>query len=191
MPYLPTPDIESTEFPEAQTTSKDLQCQIQVIEDYFDRFYPLIDYKPLKQQPTEVSDVNTASGESGTTDFDPLYGESINPNSGQWEQAHGDSNLDATQAEVFDTTVQIHARVQRGQKDLDLHQYGFDKVRDVTVYIPLSLLDQHGITVQSGDRFVWDGDEYLVKEFTRTGWWMNSNTRLYMYIGADHARQGS
>ena len=74
---------------------------------------------------------------------------------------------------------------------MDLKRYGFDKFRDLLAFSPLSLLDKLSLTVEVGDYFVWDGDEYEVLQYSRDGYWKNSNVRLYLVMNCENRRQGS
>lgn len=199
-PYLPPAAIEDTRFPRAFT--KDLRMQIRMIEDLFRRTYPIIDYYVQQKAVTSVcveegsADpetilAGTVVGEPGTTQFDPLWGEPV-PGSMEgtgWEQPHGNAAHDATDSRgVFDLPVEIHARIQREAKDYTLKRLGFDKIRDLLVFIPTSMLDAQGIQVEPGDEFVWDGERFQVIQRRRDGWWKNTNIRLYVAISAEHAR---
>ena len=190
MPYLPTPDLINTRFPNGK--SKDVIQQMRIIEEKAKRLYPQIAYHPIQVQSTEVSNPDKLSGESGTTKYDPLYGESVNDSgSGKWEQPHGQSPVDATNAEKFGGPLYIHAIVINEGRDLDLKKYGFDKVRDLVLHIPLVILDEQGITVKEGDEFDWDGHRFMVKQYTRSGYLWGTNIRTYLTANCDHSRAGS
>ena len=198
-PYLPPPFLQGTPFPKA--FKKDVRMQIRLIEDLYRTQMPEIDYFVHSKDPTAICDepgadedtllAGTIVGETGGTQWDPLWGESV-PSTEEatgWEQPHGNVTHDATDSRgVFDDPVRIRARVQREAKERELKKYGFDKVRAILVHIPVSILDAHGIFVEAGDEFEWDGERFLVKQRNRTGYWKNTNVRLYLTINADHAR---
>jgi len=199
-PYLPPNVIQDTTFPRAFRA--DLRQAIRLIEDMYRRHYPVITYYPRLSAVTSVCDEegtvdpetiqeDTLVGETGTTMFDPLWGEPV-PSSEDatgWEQPHGNPAHDATDSRgLHDAGVQIHARVQREAKDRTLKKIGFDKIRDLLVFIPVSMLDDAGIQVEPGDEFEWDGERFQVLQRRRTGWWKNTNTRLYLAINAEHTR---
>lgn len=199
MPYLPPLAINDTRFPRA--FKKDLRQQIRMIEDLYRRMYPVIDYYAMQRGTTsicaaqsgegETLEPETVVGESGTTVFDPLWGEPVPASEGAtgWVQPHDSAAHDATEsAGVFDTAVQIHARIQQEAKDRTLKRWGFDKIREILAIIPVSMLDNAGITVEPGDQFVWDGERYQVTQYKRDGFFHNSNIRLYVVINAEHAR---
>lgn len=197
MPYLPPSVIEATAFPREQ--GDDLLMQIRLIEEQWARMYPTVTYFNLKKATTEalsagVSDPNKLSGEAGTTKFDPLYGEYV-PSSvaagGVWAQPHGDAAKSVNEPEKVYEPVEIHARVQREAKERQLKRWGFDKIRDVILMIPASILDRFGITVEPGDIFVWDGQRYVVQQYARDGYWKNTNVRLYLIVNAENYREGS
>ena len=199
MPYLPVDPLNQTTFP--KPWGKDLSVAISLIEERYRRHYTNIQWHSLKIDITEVSgaettseDLDVAVGSAGTTKIDPLYGEAIDPDdSGNWQQPHlsGDTAAAAVDVDLFDDPVELFMRVQRETIDLDLKLYGFDRVRDLLCYVPLSFFDKFGLTVHAGDYFVWDGDPYDVLQFDRVGYWKNTNLRLYMLINAEHRRHGS
>lgn len=201
-PYLPPSSTNDTVFPRA--IKADLRQAIRLIEDLYRRMYTVITYYPLLKAVTSVCDEegvgseapaiiqdDTLVGEMGTTIFDPLWGESV-PTSEEatgWEQPHANPTHDATDSRgAFDTGVKIHARVQREAKDRTLKKLGFDKIRDLLIFIPLSMLDNLGIQVEAGDEFDWDGERFKVLQRRRTGYWKNTNIRLYIAINAEHTR---
>lgn len=189
MPYLPTADLINTTFPEGQ--ARDVRRQIDFADKLYKRHYPRIDYYPLLKSVTPVAEPTDTSGEPNTTKFDPVWGETLDSGLTEWEQPHDPGGAAASEVEEHGGPYPLHMRVQRGQKDLDLKRYGFDKMRDLTVYTTLKQLDDQGVAVKAGDRFVWDGDSYLVKDFTRTGYLWNTNIRVYMILSCDHERVGS
>ena len=76
-------------------------------------------------------------------------------------------------------------------KDYDLKKYGFDEMRDLLLHVPASLLDRVGITAVAGDKFIWNGEEYLTLQVKEAGYWKNTNIRLWVTITAEHKRRGA
>jgi len=190
MPYLPPQSTEDTNFPEA--FGKDLRTQIRMIDEQYKRMFPLIDYYQIRKAVTPAANANQIVGEATNTKFDPMWGESVDPTMANWTQPHLSNPVLQTQAvEVFDPPIQINARCQRDGLEKELKKYGFDQVRDLIVFIPLSLLDANGITCNAGDKFRWDDHEYTVKQVERVGYWKNTNVRLYILLNCDHLRPGS
>jgi hypothetical protein len=191
MPYLPNKNIHGTAFPTAY--GKDLETAVRQIESRWKMSYPKIAWKVLKKATTEPTsgNIQNLSGEVGSTLYDPLYGESIATDSSTWAQTHNSDAGDATEPDVYGESFLIHAQIRREVKEKELKKYGFDQIRDILVTIPVSFLDLVGIKPQPGDRFVWDGDTYQVTQREATGYWKNTNLRLYEVINAEHARFGA
>lgn len=129
------------------------------------------------------------------TQFDMLWGESI-PEVTQdegWVQPHDNPSVPAVNKQIdkHKGPYYIHARVQREPKEKELKKIGFDKVRDLLIYIPLVFFDEYGIRVEAGDYFIWDDTRWEVKDQNRVGYWKNTNVRLFMAINAEHMRSGS
>jgi hypothetical protein len=188
MPYLPPSALQVQQIP--QSFGKDLRTIIRTIEERYRR-HTQVPYYALRRDLTEVTSLSTPVGEAGTTKFDPLYGESVDPDMTTVEQAHGSGTYSVADVDLFDDPVNIWARVRRDAKNTDLQRWGFDKVRDLIVYIPCSTLDAAGITVKAGDKFVWNSEDYNVIEFNQDGYWYNTNVALYVVINAEHRRFGS
>lgn len=129
------------------------------------------------------------------TQFDFLWGESVEQeiqDSG-WEQPHGDDDLNATRKAVdqFEGPYQMHAQVRKEPSEKELKKFGFERDRELMVFIPLSFYDAYGIRANPGDYFIWDDTRYLVKQTDRKGWWKNTNVRLYMALACDKLHEGS
>ena len=199
-PYLPPDALQDTLFPRG--IQKDLKQNIRMIEDLYRTQMPTINYYVQDKGATSVCDAEgtvdpetilkeTVVGDAGGGQWDPLWGESV-PTSEEttgWEQPHGNDTHDATDSRgIFSAAIPLKARIQREAKDRELKKYGFDKVRQVLVHIPVSILDANGIQVEAGDEFEWDGERFMVLQRRRSGYWKNTNVRLYVTINADHAR---
>lgn len=191
MPYLPTEPTMETTFP--QEYGPDVLQAIRIIEEKWERHFVPINYHCLNKATVAVADVDTVSGEVGASGFDPLWGESVDPAliGQQWQQPHRNPNAEAANTTVFMDPVKVHAQVRREARDDELKRIGFDRFRDLLVTIPLSLLDKAGITCQQGDRFIWDNETFQVEQMNRTGFWKNTNLRIYMVLNCEHSRLGS
>jgi hypothetical protein len=194
MALRPGSNIQQTTFPSAY--GKDAEMAIRIIEDRWKRSYPQVEYSSIKIS-VDLQDsslgISAPVGEAGSTFFDPLYGESPDPTMLSWDnpQTSSGAGSDATDVEVFEAGVLIHAQVRSEATERELKKYGFDEVKDLLLTIPASLLDAAGVKPQPGDRFVWDGDTYQVLQRKRGGYWKNTNLALYEVINAEHARFGS
>jgi hypothetical protein len=191
MSYLPPSPTDPTTWPEEY--GSDIAVQIRLIDEKWRRTFPLLSYYGLKKATTPATDTDTPVGESGRTQFDPIWGEAVPATMATtgWVQPHGDAVADAANPELFEVPLKMNFRVQRIAKDKDLKKYGFDQMRDLLLFIPLSILDDNGVTVKPGDYVVWDGDKYAVLQDNRVGYWGNTNVRLYMALNCVHLKEGS
>lgn len=196
--YLPADFTMQTVFPIAY--AKDVLFAIRMIEEKWRRFFPEINYFGLNKAVTNVVqtapgtiDVESVAGETGTTAFDPIFGEVVDNAAiaGKWKQPHLSGDRRAVHPEQMTAPLKVHAQVRREAKKKELQKLGFDEVRDLLLTIPLSLLDKLALTVQHDDQFVWDNEMYVVKQFEPTGYWKNTNLRLYMVLNCAHYRPGS
>jgi hypothetical protein len=192
--YLPPTPTDQTAWPEAY--GKDIAVQIRLIDEKWKRTFPLLTYYQIKKATTPATDPNMPIGEAGKTQFDPVWGESVPADmaSTGWRQPHGDAVADAADPELFEAPVSMNFRVQRIAKESELKKYGFDQIRDLLLFVPLSILDENSVIVtagDSGDYVIWDGDEYTVLQKERAGYWKNTNVRLYMALNCEHRRPGA
>lgn len=196
MPYLPPPSPDGAEFPRAYDA--DLELAIRLIEERWRRFFPRLDYRPLNKLVTPAVG-NNPVGAPGTTQFDPVWGEAVPVETATtgWRQPHlsaivtPDAPISAVEPQVYQEPRDIHGRVERVARKDHLQKLGFDRIRDLLVTIPSSMLDSSGITVTQGDRFVWDNELYEVLQWSPMGWWMNSSVKLFIVLNVAHARKGS
>lgn len=193
MPYIPDTLVENTTIP--RSYSRDLQLAVRLIEERYSLFKPPLEYYSLQVLQTKVTDLNIIAGEAGSTAFDPLWGESVDPAMrGQpWTQPHlsGTFEADDLQADVFADPILINANVRREALDTELKRWGFDRVRGLIVTIPLSLYDKAGIEVHVGDKFKWWDDEYDLLQWTMDGYWKNTSQALYAILNCDSRRRGN
>jgi hypothetical protein len=198
MPYLPEDFTHPTVMPQAY--GADVLHAIRVIEEKWARFYPQVNYFCLRKDVTVVPknaqgdvDTESVSGTAGGTVFDPVLGEAVDNAAlvSGWKQPHLSGDTRAVSPERFMDPVRVHAQVRREAKEKELKKLGFDEVRDLLLTIPTSMLDKLGIVVTQGDRFVWDNDLFEVLQFETTGYWKNTNLRLYMILNCRHYHPGS
>jgi hypothetical protein len=189
MGYLPPEAISETQFPKAW--SKDLLTAVRMIEKQYNRIYPLVQYHPILKSTTPQTDFSTTVGAAGNTKFDPLYGEAVDATMTTVIQPHLSGEYKAANPEIYGIPVPIRARIFRGEIDVLLKEYGFDKTRELIVTIPTSVLDRAGVTMTEGDYFEWDGHPYEVKEVGRDEFWRNTNVQLYVTGACNAWRVGS
>jgi hypothetical protein len=195
--YLPVLPLNDTYRPEGY--GKDVITAISQIDEMWRLRFPLLPYYQLLKKTTPSpgltdpvsDDENAPTGEIGASAFDPIWGESIPSDLSTWEQPHGDDEPDAPRPELHADPVKLHIRIQRENLEQELKKYGFDEVRDMIGFIPLSHLDAAGVRVQNGDYLIWDDDEYEILQHDRVGYWKNTNLRLYMLLNLQHRRAGS
>lgn len=194
MPYLPEIGALQTVFP--RTSTADFGMQLRVIAEQYEQMYPRIQYECLRKETTPVGMLPSgdipASGAAGATKFDPIWGESVDQTLTTWQQPHASGGtIQATDVEVYLPPVTVNARIQRISKETQLKKYGFDKVRDLTLFIPLVLLDRVDVTVKHGDRFVWNQFTYMVREHNKVGYWKNTDVAMYMALNCEQWRAGA
>jgi hypothetical protein len=109
----------------------------------------------------------------------------------QFYDPEGSTQPKATEVDVFKDPISIRMQFTRRARDSALKRWGFDRVRDILVTIPVFALDQRGITCLAGDKIVWDDNEYIVLQQSLEGYWGNTNLRLYMILNCENRRKGS
>lgn len=194
MPYLPPLLSEDTVFP--KPLGRDFALQVKMIEDQYRLHFPTLHYEILVKATTPVlkqpDNSVLPSGEPGTTQWDPLWGERVHAPNGKWEQPHGTGGVvKAVAVETWEVAPAVKARVQRVNQERELKRYGFDKNRELMVFFACSLLDANGIVVQVGDRFKWHQQYFVIKEAHGDGYWQNTDIALYIVAAADHWREGA
>jgi hypothetical protein len=189
MPYLPPNTLEHTAFP--KVAAKDLATQARIVSELYRRMYPALDYYVLRKAMTPVAKIGDISGETGATKVDTLYNEAVDSSLASWQQPHLSGTLQAAEPELFDPPVKLHIRVQRITRETELKKQGFDKRRVLSAYIPTPLLDLAGIACKEGDYFMWDGRPYQVLLAEPTGYFKNSNIRMYVRLDCDSKKVGS
>lgn len=197
MPYLPLDYTHDTLFPAA--FNRDVQMQIRMIDEQAKRFFPTVAYSSVLKtvgisEVDPVTDVPLPTGATGHNTFDVLWGEVVDPGlaGAPWRQPHRDGTIAAgVEIERYRPSIQLRARVQREVKDYDLKLYGFDKMRDLLLHVPSNILDRFGVTATEGDKFVWNGEEYVAVSVRESGYWKNTNVRLWVGIMAENKRRGA
>lgn len=201
MAYLPKAYQHDTTLPEA--TGSDVHLQSNLIVEQYRLMNPVIEYYSLRNltgiaEPDTVTGAPAPTGVPTGTVFDPVYGEIVPAKmltDGKWSQPHLNADPELTAStqstERYDGPFKIHARVQREAKEYELKLYGFDEMRDLLIHVPSATFDEYGITAAPGDKFVWDGDVYVVLQDKGTGYWKNTNLRLYRSLMAESKKEGA
>lgn len=201
-PGFPHQVVDDTEM--FGGSGNDLQTAQRMIEERWKLFYPPVAYFPLVKAVTAVgTSTETLSGETGTTAFDPLWGEAVPRPTGQtqWRQPHAseqtsqdlvkDPARQAAEPEVRDDARRVHMRVRRVQREEMLKKLGFDLVRTLVGCVPTTMFDRYAIKPQPGDRFRWNDEPYEVLQTSPQGWYKNTTHNLYWYLSIKSARLGS
>lgn len=197
MPYLPPPDETDETIP--LPLGKDFYLQVRMVAAKWRRgFFPTVTYRPISKRPTMEPAGGDGDrdaypvGEPGTTAFDPLYGEAVDAAmSPAWRQPHRSGDLRAADPEVYLPDVTFPARVFVETTDADLHFWGFEKNYGIVVSVPVSILDDVGVTAQPGDLLVWSGTLYEVQQVGPPNRWVNTTAALYAALNCQVKRGGS
>lgn len=195
MTYLPELRIYAGDGPSVPAPNgEDLRTAVGMLEERWSNF-PLIEYTQLIKATTPVASTEQMSGETGTTQHDTLWGESV-PTAvkASWEQPHQNpdpAKRHAAEPSLYHPPVRVRARVHRTAREDFLKKVGFDRIRTLLLTIPASLLDAVGVTCGAGDRFTWDGELYEVLQWSPMGWFHTSNVKLMIVLNAEHARRGA
>ena len=197
--YLPSRQIDQTKMPVAY--GPDLFLAVDKIAEQYRRFRTQLQYFSLKaisitrrepREPDNPTD-DTVVGTPGTTAFDPVWGEAVDSSlAGQpWQQPQLSGSLvsDVDSIDQFNIPVTIPMKVQKTALDTELKKWGFDRVRDLIVTIPVSF-DDNGITSQPGDKIQWDADDFNILQRTLDGFWHATNIRMFMVCNCEHRRKG-
>jgi hypothetical protein len=204
------PALTPQEFNDAEMfgLGNTFNTTVRMIESRWKRTYPRVAYYALKKNVTNVGTSTTAvSGSTGTTTFDPLWGEAVAPamQDTGWQQPHlsavtapnttpfasETADVPAAETEVRDDAVYVHMRVQRTLHETMLKKLGFDRVRTLVGTIPASMLDRFQTRPQPGDRIRWNAEWYEVEQFAPGGAYNNTTVWLYWVLNLKHARLGS
>lgn len=182
----------------------DLATSQRMVEERWKLFYPAVAYHPLVKAVTAVgTDTEALSGETGTTPFDPLWGEAVDRPAGQqfWRQPHASATTSidlekdparvAAEPEIRDEPRRVHMRIRRVSREEQLKRLGFDLVRTLVGCVPTTMFDRHAIAPQPGDRFRWNDEWYEVLQTSPQGWYKNTTTNLFWYLSVKSARIGS
>lgn len=182
--------LNETVFPTG--SNKDLLMQIKLLREKWKRFYPALPYHQIKKAATPIVNIGTPVGETNTTKFDPLYMEAIDPVATVVKEPHLSGDLAASDPEVFVNPVNTYFQVVKESQDKELKKWGFDKARELVLKTPLGILDELTVTVQVGDKVVWNGVPYKIFQLSLTDTlWKNTNVPLFAVLNCGNYRSGS
>lgn len=186
--------LMDTVFPTAH--DKDLQMNIRILKEKYQRFYPKLDYKQMNlgiPDPQE-GDVPATPPPVTVTEIDDLWGEPV-PNGElpglAWENPHSTLDLDATEGDKRLPGIEINAHVNHQPSKKVLGRFGIDEQRVMVVTFLVPLLEEAGITVRHGDRFFWKNFVFEVLHWQRMGYWKDTSVHLYIETAVRYARYGS
>lgn len=195
MTYIPPRQTGVTVFPEE--AGLDLDTTLQQIEEIWRDCYPALAYLPVNKKTTPVADASTLTGEAGSTRYDPLWREAVDPTLTTWAQGQGTGGTQqVADVEVYYPAVTLNIQVQPvNAEGPDLKKYGFDdddrRVGLLLCTIPVSMLDKASVTCRAGDLVKWEGDSWVVLKPRLSGYYFNTNLRLYAVLLCERYRHGS
>lgn len=200
MPYITPIVLDDVKFPGIQINPRDFDRIHDFLFEKWERFYPKLPYFTLDKPPTEVLDPTNApniTGNVGKTRVDRLYGEDVEVGAdGKWLQSH--SQIDSASASapsqrVFEDAVNIPIGVSIPPvtDERILSRFGIDRNRELTITIPVIILDRSNITVRRGDEIEWDGNKYEIMTPNRRGYWKFTNQILYIVADCKLQRHNS
>ena len=213
--YIPDKSENPTLFPIVR--EKDFFFHARQTAEQWRRFYPQISYRRLINIPTTLYDETpeeiaaSAEGDdrfkpipaisrksglaTGGTIVDPLYNESVpDGTSPYWQQPHSSvesPERDAEKWNKYKEPVMVHAFIRVDVNEYILKRWGIDEDFDIIAIFATPILDEHGILVSVGDRFLWQGQAYEVHQRKPDGWWMHSDLFLHLVTNCKRVRPGS
>jgi len=192
--YIPLRAENPTVFPRAR--EKDFHLAGGRIKEVWRRMYPLVSYRRIKLFPTAPPDIETPSGVGTDGSWvDPLYLESV-PENPQKKvlQPHSEvesPHRDAEKHNQYAPPVDLHAFIRIEVNEYLLKRWGIEEMFDIIAIFNTPELDERGIMISQGDRFLWQGQEYEVHQRKPDGWWMNTDLFLHMVTSCIRSRHGS
>lgn len=213
--YIPDKSSNPTIWP--IPLAKDFAFQSRMIREQWKRLYPLIMLRRLVHFPTTLYDVTpeeiTAAAEgnarfkpidainrkgginTGGTLVDPLYMESVPVGtSPYWQQPHSSvesPERDAEKHNKYRAPEPIHAFIRVTINDYVLKRWGIDEDFDIIAMFNTPELDNRKMLISTGDRFLWQGQEYEVHQRKPHGWWMQTDLFLHLVCNCKRVRRGS
>jgi hypothetical protein len=203
VPYIPQSQHEYPPF--TPLTFEDLANHLRLIKEKYDRHMPLIEWLPLQHTPTPAIDndgealVSGSGAPATNTYIDPLYGEAIPVNtSSQFVTPHGSDDdalgVNGASRKRYADSVWIRADVKPEEPEDDLTEAAKRGRRNLRVLLATTILDEQNLVVREGDRFLYRGVLYEVKEaFTPADayWLRHTTVPLYVECKASVRREGS
>lgn len=213
--YIPDKSENPTIFPIPR--ERDFFFHARKIKEQWKRFYPIINLRTLKLFPTTLYDetpeeiaaeaegndrfkpipaVSRKSGRgTGGTEVDPLYGESVpKGSSAYWQQPHSSVESPTPDAEKWNEyrdPVEVHVFVRVQVNEYVLQRWGIDEDYDIIAIFNTPELDDRGILISVGDRFLWQGQEYEIHQRKADGWWMQTDLFMHLITNCKRVRRGS
>jgi hypothetical protein len=213
--YISTESLNPTVFPLAK--EGDFNFYARRIKEQWRRFYPVIKLRRLKHFPTSLFDdattpeaiaaagdeefkpitaINRKSGvNTGGTLVDPLYMESVpEGTSPYWQQPHSSvesPERDADEWNKYQNPIDVHVCLRVTVNEYVLKRWGIDEDFDIIAMFNTPELDERGILISVGDRFLWQGQEYEIHQRRPEGWWMHTDLFLHLICNCKRVRRGS
>lgn len=213
--YIPDESLNPTVFPLAKRG--DFGFLSRRIKEQWRRFYPQVSLRRLKNFPTTLYDnsttpeaiaaegddefkpidaINRKSGlNTGGTLVDPLYMESVPEGaSPYWQQPHSSvesPERDADDWNVYQNPVDVHVFLRVEVNEYVLKRWGIDEDFDILAIFNTPELDERGILISVGDRFLWQGQAYEIHQRRPEGWWANTDLFFHLICNCKRVRKGS
>lgn len=215
--YIPDESMNPTVFPLAK--KGDFEFFSRRIQEQWKRFYPIVKLRTLRHFPTTLFDdattpeaiaaelagdtkfkpiaaINRKSGlNTGGTNVDPLYMESVpEGTSPYWQQPHSSvesPERDADQWPNHRDPVDVHVALRVTVNEYVLKRWGIDEDFDIIAMFNTPELDERGILISVGDRFLWQGQEYEIHQRRPEGWWANTDLFFHLICNCKRVRRGS
>lgn len=195
----------------------DFNFNARRIMEVWKRFYPVIKLRRLKNFPTKLYDdattpeaiagegndrfkpipaINRKSGlNSGGTLVDPLYMESIpEGTSPYWQQPHSSVESPERNADAwneYQNPIDVHVFIRVTINEYVLKRWGIDEDFDLIAIFNTPELDDRGIVISVGDRFLWQGQDYEIHQRRPEGWWNNTDLFFHLVCNCKRVRKGS
>lgn len=172
--------------------TKDFTLQRGMCEERARKLSANVLYYCVDKRLTPVTPQAPMSGESGSTQFDPVWGEATATDSyGNWIQAHRDPTVSAATVTKFLEAQSIPAQFRKEASDDELKRWGFDRIKDGVFVLTAYALDQRDIACQPGDVIEYGTLRYKVMQWVVDGLWHQTNIPMYVVLNCETERKGS
>jgi len=198
MSYFPFDIVDETTFPKG--VGKDLNFNIRVLKEKWNRFYPLLPFHSLVLDYEKVAagiDGGISLGEGVSTSVDDLWGEDL-PDFDQtvmdYSNPHSQEDSpepNAIEGKQYRDPVNTRIHILEEATEYQLKKMGRDLMNDLIATFLTPMLDDNGLVVKSGDEFTWNGERYKILDVKHRGFWKMTNLFLFVECNCEKARYGT